>query len=253
MKVPPAVEKLAARFDALSVRERVLTAAAALAAVLMLWSLAVLDPISAKRAALLAEQSALQDQISAAQTAMEVAAATDPVTLALAKEKTLQAALDEINHELASQSAGLIPPERMVQVIKDVLNSQRGVRLVSLHNRSVRSLAQDVEFPPAATAPAPVATEISESGEPGEETPPADTEAAPVVEEKHEMTGPFVHPVEIVVEGSYLDVLAYLRALESLDWRFYWKVLELDTIEYPTNRVRIELSTLSMEKDWIGV
>jgi MSHA biogenesis protein MshJ len=62
-----------------------------------------------------------------------------------------------------------------------------------------------------------------------------------------------MHPVEIVVEGAYLDVLEYLRALESLEWRFYWKVLELKTTRYPINRVRIELSTLSMDKEWIGV
>ncbi len=39
-----------------------------------------------------------------------------------------------INAQLAAQSAGLIPPERMVQVIHDVLSRQRGVTLVSLHN-----------------------------------------------------------------------------------------------------------------------
>jgi MSHA biogenesis protein MshJ len=62
-----------------------------------------------------------------------------------------------------------------------------------------------------------------------------------------------VHPVEIVIEGSYLDVLEYLRALEALPWHFYWKVLELNSGTYPLNRVRIELSTLSMDKEWLGV
>ncbi len=65
--------------------------------------------------------------------------------------------------------------------------------------------------------------------------------------------GPYVHPVEIVVEGTYLDVLAYLHALESLEWRFYWRLLELESTAYPRNRVRIELSTLSLDRDWIGV
>ena len=103
----------------------------------------------------------------------------------------------------------------MVQVVHDVLSRQHGVTLVSLHNSPVTTLV-----PPA-----------------------AGTTSA----------GPYVHPVEIVVEGSYLDVLAYLHALENLEWRFYWRLLELESTTYPRNRVRIELSTLSLDKDWIGV
>ena len=231
MNLPPAVEKLTARFDAMSIRERVLVAGALLAALLMMWMLAVLDPISAKERALNAEKSSLEEQIAAAKLGIESANANDPTVLALAKEKKQQATLDEINAQLASTSAGLIPPEHMVQVIQDVLSRQRGVSLVSLHNKSVTSLVQSA-------APAPT-TNTQPDGMQG------------TVEET--MSGPFVHPVEIVVEGSYLDVLAYLQALESLDWRFYWKVLDLETKNYPTNRVRIELSTLSMDKDWIGV
>ena len=231
MNLPPAVEKLTARFDAMSIRERVLVAGALLAALLMMWMLAVLDPISAKERALNAEKSSLEEQISAAKLGIESANANDPTVLALAKEKKQQATLDDINAQLASTSAGLIPPERMVQVIHDVLSRQRGVSLVSLHNKPVTSLVHSA-------APTP-ATNTQPDGTQG------------TIEEA--TSGPFVHPVEIVVEGSYLDVLAYLKALESLDWRFYWKVLDLETKNYPTNRVRIELSTLSMDKDWIGV
>jgi MSHA biogenesis protein MshJ len=240
MKLPAGLEKIFARYDAMSLRERVLTAGALLTALGMIWTLAVLDPIAGKHRAMLAEQAMLEEQIAAAKSSSDFAAATDPVTLALAKEKTLQGSLEQINTELASQSAGLIPPERMVQVIQDVLRRQRGVTLVSLHNKPVTSLVKSIDLLPQ--APAMQASTQTEDG-----AAPAESTEAP------EMTGPFVHPVEIVVEGTYLDVLAYLQALEALDWRFYWKVLELEAEQYPKNRVRIELSTLSMDKDWIGV
>jgi len=236
MRLPPAIEQMAARFDALSIRERALVACAVLGAIVMLWMLMVLDPISGKARSLEAEKAALEEDIAAAQNGIETA----PMTLALAEQKKVQTALDEINVQLASKSAGLIPPERMVQVIHDVLSRQRGVSLVSLHNKPVTSLVQSVPEETTGTAPAP------EDGAEG--STPAAADAAPI-----EASGPFVHPVEIVVEGSYLDVLAYLKALEALDWRFYWKVLDLETQRYPINRVRIELSTLSMDKDWIGV
>jgi MSHA biogenesis protein MshJ len=86
-----------------------------------------------------------------------------------------------------------------------------------------------------------------------EEPPPPPPAVEQAAVSRPASSGPYVHPVELVVEGNYLDVLAYLHALENLPWRFYWKILELQTTHYPTNRVRIELSTLSMDKDWIGV
>lgn len=230
MKLPASIEKLTARFDSMSMRERVLVLGASFAAIAMLWTLAILDPISSKQRALDAEKTALQDQIAAAKSGVAEAKASDPTTLALAKEKQLKAKLDLINMYLDTQASGLIPPERMVQVIHDVLRSQHGVRLVSLHNKPVEALIKS-QAPAKDAASSDAATAAAEAPS----------------------SGPFVHPVELVVEGSYLDVLAYLHALERLEWRFYWKVLDLETTRYPVNRVRIELSTLSMDKDWIGV
>jgi MSHA biogenesis protein MshJ len=65
--------------------------------------------------------------------------------------------------------------------------------------------------------------------------------------------GPFVHPVELVVEGDYLSVLAYLEALERLPWRMHWQRLELKAGVYPVNRVRIVIGALSLSRDWMSV
>jgi MSHA biogenesis protein MshJ len=65
--------------------------------------------------------------------------------------------------------------------------------------------------------------------------------------------GPFLHPVEIVVEGDYASVVAYLRAAESLPWRIQWRKLELTAGEYPVNRVRLVIGALSLSRDWLSV
>jgi MSHA biogenesis protein MshJ len=228
VKLPPSVDKLAVRFDAMTMRERVLVMGALLAAIVMIWTLAILDPISGKLRALEAEKVGLESQIATAVAGIDAANVSDPTSLALAKEKQRQAQLEAVNRELSDKSAGLIPPERMVHVIHDVLSRQHGVRLVRLHNKPVVNLVHSMALPTAEIA--------------------TDNAAAATLP-----TGPFEHPIELVIEGSYLDLLAYLRALEQLEWRFHWKMLDLETTAYPTNRVRIELSTLSMDKDWIGV
>jgi MSHA biogenesis protein MshJ len=212
MKMPVALQNAARRFDALNLRERILVATGVLALVFVTWDSLMMQPLNAHRARLSSEMSDLQNGIADAANATS----TDPLQLALNERGALTEQIAAIDARLGSAAAGLIPPQRMIGVIRDVLNRQRGLKLVSLQNGIVAPLA-----------------------------PPSD---ANVPE-----SGPYVHPVEVVVEGSYFDVLNYLRELEALPWRFYWKTFDLSTTEYPTNRVRIELSTLSMDRAWLGV
>lgn len=220
MKLPAGMEAAMSRFDRLSLRERGLVAMAMLASVVMLWTVAMWDPITARQQALTTELDGLQQTMVTTADTLDATTQNDPATIALKKEEQLRKELADINSQLASKSAGLIPPERMVQVIQDVLARQRGVTLISLHNKPVTTLA--------VSKPAAGAVDATTSG-------------------------PYVHPVELVIEGRYLDILAYLHALEALEWRFYWKLLELQTVRHPTNRVRLEINTLSMDKDWIGL
>lgn len=216
MNIPIPLARLLARFDALSTRERALVGSGALIGTMLLWFAAFYDPAAARQRLLSAELTTLQQSIYLTTQSIQETNEADPILTAQREETKLKEQLAAINTQLAAKSAGLIPPERMVQVIHDVLARQGGVTLVSLHNSPVTTLV------PAAAGSAASA-------------------------------GPYVHPVEIVVEGSYLDVLAYLHALENLEWRFYWRLLELESTAYPRNRVRIELSTLSLDKNWIGV
>lgn len=65
--------------------------------------------------------------------------------------------------------------------------------------------------------------------------------------------GPYVHTVELTLQGRYLDVLTYLQALEGLSWHFYWQSLALDATHYPATRVTVRLGTVSMSRDWIDL
>jgi MSHA biogenesis protein MshJ len=47
--------------------------------------------------------------------------------------------------------------------------------------------------------------------------------------------------------------LHYLEAVERLPWHLYWTRLDFSVDEYPSNDVVIELTTLSLDEEWIGV
>ena len=61
------------------------------------------------------------------------------------------------------------------------------------------------------------------------------------------------HGFAIEFSGSYLATLSYLEALEKLPWRFFWDSVSYEVLDYPKSIVRLELHTLSLSEDWIGV
>lgn len=61
----------------------------------------------------------------------------------------------------------------------------------------------------------------------------------------------FQHGLRLQLEGSYFDVFQYLRALEGLPERFYWRSLDYQVTRYPHAQVTLELYTLSTSKEFI--
>jgi MSHA biogenesis protein MshJ len=219
------IESLITRFDHLSLRERVLAVVAVIVVLIAAFNTALIGRLDLRRKSLAQELSSLQGSMTSAASAVETMNATDATSVALARQQSLQRDLESVNAQLASEAAGMIAPQRMAEVIHDMLSRQHGVVLISLRNLPARSVV----------------------GEPVAGTEPASAANGP------DAGGPYVHPVELVLEGSYLDVLAYLQGLEALPWRFYWRVLDLQSGKYPVNRVRLELGTVSMTREWIGL
>jgi MSHA biogenesis protein MshJ len=128
----------------------------------------------------------------------------------------LQTRLQGLDAQLANTASGFVSSTRMIEVLHDMLDRQGRLALHSIRNLPVTGLI--VSEDPAAQA-----------------------------------RPPYVHAIEIVIDGEYADILDYLAALEALPWKFRWTTLDLSTAGYPRNRVRIELSTLSLESTWLGV
>ena len=216
-RLAAAVRPYAERIDALSLRERVLVFGAGVVLLYVAWQSLLMDPLAARASA--AERRLQELQQRTVQAASVGAALEGSPALALAaRERALRERLAVLDAQLQDASSGYVAPERMVELVREVLERQQGLRLVVLRNLPVESLAASADAAPAADA-----------------------------------TGPFVHPVELVVEGDYLAIVAYLDALEQLPWRMQWRRLELESRDYPVNRVRLELATVGLSRAWLGV
>jgi MSHA biogenesis protein MshJ len=214
---------VAARIDALSLRERIIILLAGATLIWIAWQTLLIGPLTTREHAAELRLTDARRQLDDIETLGTAAsAALDPVLAALSRNQALQDRLTALNAELRSAAQGYVGPERMTDLLRRMLAEEHGLKLVSLANLPVESLSQ----------------------------PPGATDA--VVPDRKDI-GPFLHPVELVVDGDYASLIAYLRSLEALPWRIQWQRLELRASNSAICRVSIKIGALSLSRDWINI
>ncbi len=213
---------LLARINRCSLRERALLFAAAVAVISMVWYQLVMVPLESKKLAIANTIDAMRTK-----TAVDAAGhANDLVAERYAELKSrdlaLTKAIADADAQLSDMQRGMIEPKEMVKVLTAVLERQKNLHLVLLRNLPVQPLLK-----------------------PAEKADKTDAAAAADI-------GPYLHPVELVVRGDYLDVLASLKELEAENGGFQGRRFELVSSEQGAE-YHIQFMTLSMESNWLGV
>jgi MSHA biogenesis protein MshJ len=216
----------AGRLERLAQRERLAVFAAAALAILALVFVAGIEPALEQRKLLAARVADQERLLAAARNQQRELAQTlsqDPEAGVRARMAEKRQQIAAIDGQLAGLQRTLVSPERMPSVLREMVGKEQGIRLLSLRNL------------PAA----PLLAAEQGGDAPGSEHP-----------------GPgrhvYRHGVEIVVQGSYLDLLSYVSRLERQSWQVYWGKTVL-TAEYPKTVVALTLYTLSLDKAWLVV
>jgi MSHA biogenesis protein MshJ len=223
------IEKYAKRLDALSRRERIMVFAAAAAVILALFISIGISP-ALERSKLLAARAVDQKAQVAAATAQQAelqrALKQDPDVAVRERIAERRKQIAEIDTQLAGLQRTLVPPQSMATVLEQLIGQDGRVRIVRLQNLPPAPL---VERSPAAAGAAPTAG-LAQTGD------------------QHV----FKHGVHVVVEGSYLDLTAYVARLEKQPWQVYWGRTVMSA-DYPKVQVDLTLYTLSLDKAWLVV
>ena len=61
------------------------------------------------------------------------------------------------------------------------------------------------------------------------------------------------HGVELIVEGTYADVLAYVQAIEAMPQRVLWGGMQLKVEQHPKVVLTLRLYTLSQDRSWLEI
>ncbi len=213
------MREISERVGLMSLRERVLIFAAAAVVLFALGQTLLIDPYQSRKQQAstrvqMAEEALAQIEQQRQQLGDE--AGRDPDQATREKLAAQEARLAELNAELKQLERTLIPPERMNQLLKNVVRGQDGIRVVGFKTLS----------------PQPVAL-------------PGAVEGAP--------PGYYRHGFEITVSGRYAELVAYLENLEKLPWRLNWTNATLDAAARPQLMLTLTVHTLSLEEAWLRV
>jgi MSHA biogenesis protein MshJ len=225
VKLPEQVAKLAAKVDAMTLRERALVFAAVAFLLVSLINSLFIEPQLAKQKKLSAQIVQQQEKMKAveAQIATLVQARqSDGHSPQGARIQALRQQIAEGNAYLKSRRDKLVPPEKMAQLLEQVLNRNKHLTLVALDTLPVSPLIE----------------------------PSGNQAAARKTEAGSEI---YKHGVTITVRGSYAALLQYLTALEKLPTQMYWGVAKMSVVKYPTTELTLTLYTLSLDRTWLQV
>ncbi len=155
------------------------------------------------------EFTANQNALIALQEAMN-----NPLARNLSEQnRALQDQLQELDNRISRVTDVLIPPDRMVTLLRELLN-ENGLTLQRL----------DVK---------PAARVQSSEGDPG------------VILYRHRL--------ELDLQGNYTALMQYLDAIEAKPWQLFWDEISIETKNYPQLNIRLRVHTLSDQEEWLNV
>lgn len=228
-------QRIALKIDALSLRERAIVFAVAVLLLGALINTALLDPQYVKQTKLSQQIKRQQSQTIDLQNQIQQRVKSqgdDPNLANLERLRVLRLRITEMNKVLGDLQKGLVSPDRMAELLENVLKRNDRLLLVSLRTLPVKALNESIAA--SVTGNVPV--------------------GGPVVGDQSEgVKAIFKHAVELKVQGNYLDMLSYMRSLEGMPWQLFWGSAQLTVDAYPTATLTLTLFTLSLDKQWLNL
>lgn len=212
--------RLAKRFDALSLRERLLVFAMAAGMLFVFADALFLSQVSQEKKLLsrqVRESKGRAAEIDAQIRALEASQKIDPDEENRRMLEALRQKMAGLDASLQGMQHNLVTPDKMDKLLEDLLGQNRNLRLVAMKTL-------------------PIADLEDENGK-----------------EAGRFSLLYKHRVQIILEGRYGDLLAYLTSVERLPWRVFWGGITLRAGNYPNATLTLTLYTLSLNKAWLSV
>lgn len=211
------LKQYAERIDNASLRERLLLFLAMALVLVFVVNAALIKPLrdSQRRQSLdIAQNEGELRTIQSELQRMARARDGDPEVRDRERAAVLRAEIAALDGRISEEQRRFTTPQRMREVLEEMLRREKRLRLLDLKTLPVTDLAATL-------------------GQAGRRV--------------------FRHGVELTLAGSYLDLHAYLSALEGLSTQLYWGRAEMSVTEYPVATLKLTVHTLSFDQAWLVV
>ena len=223
------------RIDAATLRERAMVFAAAVVILVLLMNSLLIEPQLARQKQLGREIAQRQQSIQTLQQQLAKMASerrANPDEADRVRLTDTRKRLAEVDAKLVEEQRKFAPPEQIGPILEEMLSRNRKLKLVDMRTLPVAPLETGADKPAAGAKP---------------------TEAKPPVAKPAGQGQVYRHGVELTVTGTYLDLLAYLKALEKLPNQMYWGKLDLSVAAHPQVTLKLSVYTLSLDPAWMRV
>jgi len=225
------------RIDDMTLRERAMIFAAASFVVISLINSILLDPLLAKQKVLSEQVIQQQEKMKELQAAIQSllqAKRDDESSPLRMRSAQIRQQMQELGSYLQNRSSRLVEPDKMADLLKQVLSKNDRLQLVALKTLPASPL---IEKPQAANSSdqATLTAQVNDGTQAGTQKQI------------------FKHGVQISVRGGYLELLRYVSALEKMPAQMFWGEVSLNVEQYPYSVLTLTLYTLSLDKTWLTV
>ena len=251
-------------FGALKPRERNMVVVAALALAGFIPYTLLLDPALRESRRLTTHVENQSRTLAAIQTDMAALAKAnvDPDQVSRERVIDLTRQLRSLDEAMRRSQKGLVPADQLAKLLGNLLDRGGGLRIVALRTLPAtplleRGVASGGTANPAASGgvsptAAAVASVVSAAG--GAVTPAAGGgSASAAAGAPGQSAGIFKHGVELVLQGSYAELSAYLERIERAPAQMFWARAVLDAEAYPQLTLTISIFTIGLEATWLSV
>lgn len=213
--MPQNLERQLQRFNALSVREKLMTCGTVVVVVWAIWDNMLYQSLSRQAASLKTEIATLENNLATQRLVADQLKHLDRSNPGEERLNQLQAAVDRLKQQLNVGEKKFVSAQMMATALRDMLQQHGNLKLVKLETLPTTPFAND-----------------------NDEKQPAWV---------------YRHTLALTLQGDFFSTLNYLQALEALPWRVHWDSIDYQVLQYPDAETRIQVYTLSFEKDWLGV
>ncbi len=240
------------RIDSVSTRERVLISLSLMALLFLVWQFFIQSHYDKRAAELKSTLSAADSDYQASQEQLinlATAFSKDPSKIKQAEIDKLNLALIEVEKKLLGISQSLVAAENLPIILQNVFHQTQGLELISIKTLP----AEEMQLTQIHKLNKTTTLEHNQVQLPVDEKAQSLSAGSVQSEAKPQGSGVYKHRVILRLSGDYFRVLALMKALENLSWKFYWDSLDYKVIDYPRAEIELNVFTLSSEEGLLGV